>query len=430
MSADPFTVTLIVASIFLIIAGFPIAYAMILCSMVYILVNGLPLSLLVHELGLSLNSFTMIAIPLFMLAGKLMTASGISDRIFDFTGNLVGRVPGGLGHVNVTSSLVFAGMSGSTLADVAGLGEIEYKAMTRKGYDPDFTIGVTLSSAAIGPILPPSLPMVLYGVAAGTSISGLFLGGILPGLLIAFSLMVYVFFVGLARGYRAEVWAGWHALWVSFLRAAPPLFTPFIIVGGMALGWFSPTEAATVAVLWALFISAVVYRTLSPSAFLDVLYDVALSSSRLLFIVATAFLFGWVSTYGEVPQMLAHAIEGNITSPVVFLLVCIVVNLILGAVLENAIPLLILAPMLAPIAENAYGLDPIHFGVVMVFNIMIGQFTPPIGLSLFVMRDITGFSLGRVFRAVLPFLGPLLISLLIMAFVPSIVTAIPRAAGF
>ena len=430
MTMDPLTVTMIFASIGLIIMGFPIGYAMVLCSLVYIFANGLPLSLLVHELGLTLNSFTMIAIPLFMFAGKLMTASGISDRIFDFTNNLVGRVPGGLGHVNVASSLVFAGMSGSTIADVAGLGEIEYKAMTKKGYDPDFTMGVTLSSAAIGPILPPSLPMVLYGVAAGTSISGLFLGGVLPGLLIAFSLMVYVFFVGLARGYRVEIWAGWKALWISFLRALPPLLTPFIIVGGMAFGWFSPTEAATIAVLWALFISAIVYRSLTFDAFAQVLREVALSSARLLFVIASAFLFGWVATFGQVPQMLAFAIESNIESAVVFLLVCIVVNLILGAVLENAIPLLILAPMLAPIAENTYGLDPIHFGVVMVFNIMIGQFTPPIGLSLFVMRDITGFRLGRVFFAVLPFLFPLLISLLIMAFVPQIVTAIPRAAGF
>ncbi|MFQ6550236.1 TRAP transporter large permease [Aestuariibius sp. 2305UL40-4] len=427
---DPLTLTMIGVSIVIIIAGYPIAYAMILCSLVYIVVNGLPVSLLVHELGLSLNSFTMIAIPLFMFAGKLMTASGISDRIFDFANNLVGRIPGGLGHVNVTSSLVFAGMSGSTVADVAGLGEIEYKAMTRKGYDPDFTMGVTLSSAAIGPILPPSLPMVLYGVAAGTSISGLFLGGILPGFLIAFMLMVYVFFVGLAKGYRIDVWAGWGALWSSFLRATPPLMTPFIIVGGMAFGWFSPTEAATIAVLWALFISIVVYRTLELAAFIEVLKDVALSSSRLLFVIASAFLFGWVATFGQVPQMLAEAIESNIQSVAVFLLVCIIVNLILGAILENAIPLLILAPMLAPIAEQTYGLDPIHFGVVMVFNIMIGQFTPPIGLSLFVMRDITGFRLGRVFFAVLPFLFPLLISLFIMAYVPWVVTAIPHAAGF
>ncbi|NIA68882.1 TRAP transporter large permease [Pelagibius litoralis] len=430
MSADPFTMVMIAVSIVVIVLGFPIAYAMLLCSMIYILVNGLPISLMVHELALSLNSFTMISVPLFMFAGKLMTASGISDRIFDFTNNLVGRVPGGLGHVNVASSLVFAGMSGSTLADVAGLGEIEYKAMTRKGYDADFTIGVTLSSAAIGPILPPSLPMVLYGVTAGVSISGLFLGGILPGFLIAASLMVYVFFVGLRRGYRVDVWAGWRALGISFLRAAPPLFTPFIIVGGMAFGWFSPTEAATVSVLYGLFIATVVYRSLSFPAFLEVLRDVTLSASRLLFVIATAFLFGWVATFGEVPQMLAALIEAHIESVALFLLVCIIVNLILGAILENAIPLLVLAPMLAPIAEQQYGLDPVHFGVVMVFNIMIGQFTPPIGLSLFVMRDITGFSVTRIFRAVLPFLAPLIISLFLMAYFPWIVTAIPRAAGF
>ncbi|EFL88168.1 TRAP transporter large permease [Ahrensia sp. R2A130] len=427
---DPFTIFIIGVSIILIIIGLPIAYAMIACSLIFIIVNQLPLSLMVHELALSLNSFTLLAIPLFMFAGKLMTVSGISDRIFDFCNQLVGRVPGGLGHVNITSSLVFAGMSGSMLADVAGLGEIEYKSMTRQGYDPEFTAGVTLASASIGPILPPSLPIVLYGVAAGTSISGMFLGGILPGFLIAFSLMVYVYWVGKRKGYKSDSWGGWRALGHAFLRALPPLFAPFLIVGGMAFGWFSPTEAATVAVLYALFIAAVIYRSLGIREMLSALEEVALSSARLLFVIASAFLFGWVATFGQVPQMLAATIAEHIHSAAVFLLVVIVVNIILGAILENAIPLLILGPMLAPIAENQFGLDPIHFGVVLVFNIMLGQFTPPIGLALFVMSDITGFRVSRLFRAVAPFLVPLVISLLLMAYIPQIILFIPRLAGF
>ena len=429
MEVDTFTTVLVLISIVAITAGFPIVYALIVCSLAYIVVNGLPISLAVHEMALSLNSFTMLAIPLFMFAGKLMTEAGIADRIFDFAHKVVGRVPGGLGHVNVVSSLIFAGMSGSTIADVAGLGEIEYKAMTKKKYDPDFTMGVTLSSAAIGPILPPSLPMVLFGVAANVSITGLFLGGVLPGLLIAASLMVYVTIVGLRRGYRVPSWDGWKALSVAFLRALPPLLTPVIIVGGMAIGLFSPTEAATVSVLYALLISVVVYRTLRWAAFVHVLKEVALSSSRLLFIIASAILFGWVMTMGEIPQQIAGVIGDHIESPVTFMLVCIVVNLILGAILENAIPLLVLAPMLVPIAVEQFGYDPIHFGVVMVFNIMIGQFTPPIGLSLFVMRDISGFPVMRVFYAVAPFLIPLIVSLLIMAFVPEVVLTVPRAAG-
>tara|TARA_R110000787_G_scaffold137458_16_gene250614 strand:- start:1183 stop:2472 length:1290 start_codon:yes stop_codon:yes gene_type:complete len=427
---DPFTLWTIAASVVLIIFGFPIAFAMIFCSLVYIIANDLPLSLMVHELSLSLNSFTMLSIPLFMFAGKLMTASGISDRIFDFCSQAVGRIPGGLGHVNVTSSLIFAGMSGSMLADVAGLGEIEYKSMTRKGYDPDFTAGITLASASIGPILPPSLPIVLYGVAAGTSISGMFLGGILPGFLIAASLMVYVYIVGRRKGYRADHWHGWKSLGIAFLRASPPLLAPLIIVGGMVLGWFSPTEAATVAVLYALLIATVIYRSLGLHDFIETLREVALSSARLLFVIASAFLFGWVATFGEVPQILAAFIAENIETAAMFLLVVILVNIVLGAILENAIPLLILGPMLAPIAEMQFGIDPIHFGVVLVFNIMLGQLTPPIGLALFVMSDITGFRVGRLFWAVAPFLVPLFFSLLVMAYVPWIVTAIPRLAGF
>ncbi|WP_321364190.1 TRAP transporter large permease [uncultured Celeribacter sp.] len=427
---EAFTLGVILFSVIITILGMPIAYAMILCSLIFILVEGLPLSLMVHELSLSLNSFTMLSIPLFMFAGKLMTASGISDRIFDFCNKAVGRIPGGLGHVNVSSSLVFAGMSGSMLADVAGLGEIEYKSMTRKGYDPDFTAGVTLASAAIGPILPPSLPIVLYGAAAGTSITGMFLGGILPGLLIAFTLMVYVFIVGLRKGYRSDRWEGWRALGDAFIRAIPPLLAPFIIVGGMSFGWFSPTEAATVAVLYSLFVAGVVYRSLGLHEFIDALFEVAMSSARLLFVIASAFLFGWVATFGEVPQMLAQFIQDNIHSAALFILVVIITNLILGAILENAIPLIILGPMLAPIAEYQFGIDPIQFGVVLVFNVMLGQFTPPIGLALFVMSDITGFKVSRLFWAVAPFLVPLLISLFLMAYVPQIILAIPHMAGF
>ncbi len=430
MQLDYFCLTLVGLSIVFISAGFPIVYAMTICSMIFIVANEMPISFMVHELGLSLNSFTMLSIPLFMFAGKLMTESGIADRLFDFSEKVVGRIPGGLGHVNVVSSLIFAGMSGSTLADVAGLGEIEYKSMVKKGYEKDFSMGVTLASAAIGPILPPSLPMVLFGVTAGVSITGLFLGGILPGLLIALCLMIYVFVIGIRKGYVIESWDGWKALSVALVIALPPLMTPVIIVGGMAIGIFSPTEAATVAVLYALLISVLVYRELKWKQFIKVLREVSISSSRLLFIITSAMLFGWVMTVGEIPQQIAILITETIKSPALFMLVCIIVNLILGALLENAIPLLIVTPMLLPIAQNQFGLDPLHFGVVMVFNIMIGQFTPPIGLSLFVMRDISGESLSRVFWAVAPYLIPLITSLFLMAYFPWIVTSVPRAFGF
>lgn len=430
MELDLFVLALVGISLVVIIIGVPIAYALAVCSLAYIVAEGLPLSLAVHKAAFSVNHFTMLAIPLFMFAGKLMVEGGIADRIFDFAHHVVGRIPGGLGHVNVVSSLIFAGMSGSVLADVAGLGEIEYKAMTRKGYDANFTIGVTLASSAIGPILPPSVAMVLFGVAADVSIVGLFLGGVLPGLLIAASLMVHVYLVGRRRGYFIEKWDGWRALGIATVMAFLPLMTPVIIVGGMAAGMFSPTEAATVSVLYALIISWLVYRDMTWNKFLKVLREVVISVSRLLFIIATALLFGWVLIVGQVPQQVAFVISENIHSPALFFVVVIVMMLILGALIENAILILILAPMLTPIAVGQFGIDPIHFGVCMVFNTMIAHYTPPIGLCLFVMRDITGFSLGRVSWAVAPFLIPLIVSLLIMAYVPWVVLAVPRALGF
>lgn len=432
MEVDLFLLGLIAASLVLVFLGYAIAFALGASAALYLWVQGFPISFAIHELALSVQNFTMLAIPLFMLTGHLMNAAKITDRIFDFASLAVGRVPGGLGHVNVFASLIFAGMSGSVLADVAGLGRMEYKAMTDKGYDPNFAIGITLASAAIGPILPPSVPLVLFGVIAEVSITGLFLAGILPGFLIAAVLMVYVFLVGRRRGYYVAEWTEGYGsrLFVAFVRAFPPLLTPVIIVGGMTLGIFSPTEAATVAVLYALLLAGLVYRDLSWPGLVEVSREVVLGTSRLLFVIAMALLFGWVLTVGEMPQQLAGWISGAFTSPWSFLLLLNVTLLILGAIIENAILLLILAPMMVPIAEQTFGLDPLHLGVVMVFNIMIGQFTPPMGLSLFIMRDITGFSIGRVSRAVAPFLIPLITALFIMSYLPEIVLAVPRALGF
>ena len=430
MQVDPALIGLVVASLVLIITGFPVAFALGATAVVYLVANDFPLTVAVQEAALSLNSFTMLAIPLFMLAGMVMNAGRITDRIFEFANMAVGRIPGGLGHVNVLASLIFAGMSGSVLADVAGLGSMEIKAMRDKGYDIEFAVGVTLGSSAIGPILPPSVPMVMFGVIAEVSIAGLFLGGVLPGLLIALTLMAYVYWVGKRRGYYTTKRYPWRVILRAFIVAFPPLLTPFIIVGGMTLGIFSPTEAATVAVLYALLLAMVVYRDLSWLQLWRVFREVVVATSKLLFIITMALLFGWVLTVGQMPQQLALFLGGMFASKWAFLLVVNIVLLVLGAIVENAVLLLILAPMLVPIAETSFGVDPIHFGVIMVFNIMIGQYTPPIGLSLFVMRDITGLSLRRISRAVAPFLIPLIISLLIMTYVPWVVLWLPRTLGF
>jgi tripartite ATP-independent transporter DctM subunit len=421
---------LILASLILIFLGLPVAFSLATCAFAYLWLNGFPLSVGAQELGFTLENFTFLAIPLFMAAGMTMNAGKITDRIFEFANVLVGRIPGGLGHVNVFASLVFAGMSGSVLADVAGLGSMEVKAMRQKGYDTNFAVGITLASSAIGPILPPSIPMVLFGVIADVSITGLFLGGVVPGLLIALCLMIYIFFVALKRNYYSTKWVGWKVVGVAALIAVPALLTPVIIVGGMAMGIFSPTEAATVAAVYALFLAAIVYRDLSWKQFLKILEDTALSTAKLMFIIASAMLFGWALTVGELPQALSEFLVSTFQEKWSFLLAVLAVLLVLGAIIENAILLLILAPMLLPIAQQAYGMDPVHLGVVMVFAIMIGQYTPPMGLSLFVMRDVAQLSLGRVSIAVAPFLIPLIGALLIMAYVPGIVLWLPRLLGY
>lgn len=430
MAFDAGLLWLILASLILIFLGLPVAFSLATCAFAYLWLNGFPLSVGAQELGFTLENFTFLAIPLFMAAGMTMNAGKITDRIFEFANVLVGRIPGGLGHVNVFASLVFAGMSGSVLADVAGLGSMEVKAMRQKGYDTNFAVGITLASSAIGPILPPSIPMVLFGVIADVSITGLFLGGVVPGLLIALCLMIYIFFVALKRNYYSTKWVGWKVVGVAALIAVPALLTPVIIVGGMAMGIFSPTEAATVAAVYALFLAAIVYRDLSWKQFLKILEDTALSTAKLMFIIASAMLFGWALTVGELPQALSEFLVSTFQEKWSFLLAVLAVLLVLGAIIENAILLLILAPMLLPIAQQAYGMDPVHLGVVMVFAIMIGQYTPPMGLSLFVMRDVAQLSLGRVSIAVAPFLIPLIGALLIMAYVPGIVLWLPRLLGY
>lgn len=429
MGIDILLINLIIVTLVVIILGFPISFCLGAGAVFYLIANDFPLSQAVSKLAFSVRSYTMLAVPLFMLTGRLMNESKITDRIFDFANMLVGRVPGGLGHVNVVLSLIFSGMSGSALADVGGIGAMEIKAMKDRGYDEDFSVGITLASSVIGPIFPPSVPMVLFGIIAEVSITGLFLGGILPGISIAFMLMVYVFFVARRKKYYITETYTFKQFVIVFLRAFPALLTPLIIVGGMTLGIFSPTEAATVSVLYAILLSFI-YRELNLKTLWKVLEEVTISISKLMFIIANALLFGWVLTVGELTQQLSSVLTTAFDSPYIFLLLLNVTLLILGAIIENAILLFILAPMVAPIAQQVFGIDPIHLGVVMVFNIMIGQFTPPMGLSLFLMKDITGQSLGRTSKAVLPFLVPLIISLFIITYIPIIVTFIPRALGF
>jgi len=420
---------IVIMSLILIMLGMPIVWVLGSLSAFYVVLEGLPLSILAHKVASSAATYPMLAVPLFMFAGKIMNSSGITNRIFNFADNVVGHIPGGLGHVNVIASLIFAGMSGSPVADVAGLGEVEIKAMRERNYDMEFSTGITMSSAVIGPILPPSVPMVLLGVMAELSITGLFLGGFLPAFLIAIFMMSYIFFYAKGKQYALSKRPTLGVFLKNFVKATPPILTPFIIVGGMTLGVFSPTEAATVAVLYSLFLGAVVYRELTMKKFSDLLKEVVVSTARLMIVIASALLFGWVLVIENVPQQTAEFLVTISGQTWVVLMIINVVLLILGAIIENIILLLILVPMLVP-AMTQMGVDPIHFGVIMVFNIMVGQLTPPMGLSLYVAQDITGMPFDRVCRAVIPFYIPILIALLVVTYVPSIVLFVPRLFGF
>ncbi len=413
----------------LMFLGMPIVFVLGISSLFYIFLSDLSLASLTHKLALSVASFPMLAIPLFMFAGKLMNRGGITDRIFLFANDLVGHIRGGLGHVNVVASIIFAGMSGSVLADVAGLGEIEIKAMGDAGYDKDFSMGITLASSVIGPIFPPSVPLVMFGVVAEVSITGLFLGGFLPGLVIAACLMLFIYIICRRRNYPTTSLPPFSKLLKSFISAFPPIFTPVIIVGGMTLGIFSPTEAAAVAVLYTILLGIVIYRELSFKDFKDLLIETVLSTSKLMFVIATALLFGWILTLEEIPQRTADLLVSISNKTWIILLIINLVLLFLGAIIENAILLLILAPMLVPAVEQL-GVDPLHFGVVMVFNIMIGQYTPPMGLSLYIMKDITRLPFEQVCKAVFPFLLPLVGALFLLTYIPQIVLFVPRSLGF
>jgi tripartite ATP-independent transporter DctM subunit len=420
---------IVILSLILIMLGMPIVWVLGSLSAFYVVFEGFPLSILAHKVASSAATYPMLAVPLFMFAGKIMNSSGITNRIFNFADNVVGHIPGGLGHVNVVASLIFAGMSGSPVADVAGLGEVEIKAMKERNYDMEFSTGISMASAVIGPILPPSIPMVLLGVMAELSITGLFLGGVLPAFVIAIFMMIYIYFYAKGKQYALSKRPTLGVFLKNFVKATPPMLTPFIIVGGMTLGIFSPTEAATVAVLYSIFLGAVVYRELIMKNFFALLKDVVASTARLMIVIASALLFGWVLVIENVPQQTAEFLVTISDKPWVVLLIINVVLLVLGAIIENIILLLVLVPMLVP-AMTQMGVDPIHFGVIMVFNIMVGQLTPPMGLSLYVAQDITGMPFDRVCRSVIPFYIPIVIALLFVTYVPIVVLFVPRLFGF
>ncbi|KZD12768.1 TRAP transporter large permease [Oceanibaculum pacificum] len=418
--------TLLFVMVFgMLIMGVPVAVALCGSSLIYILLSGnIPDVVVLHRMINGVDSFPLLAIPFFILAGNLMNSAGITNRIFGFAKACVGWMRGGLGHVNVGASVIFAGMSGAAVADAGGLGTIEIKAMRDAGYDDDFSVGVTASSSTIGPIIPPSLPMVIYGVMANASIGQLFAAGFIPGLLMAGALMIMVAYYARVRGYPRDGTFSFTRLGKSFVTAFPSLMTPTIIIGGILFGWFTPTEAAIAAVFYALLLGVLVYRTLGWRRILRVSMDTIETTAIILLIVAGASIFAWILTSTRVTEHFATIVLTITDNPLLVLLMINVLLIVVGCFMETIAAITILVPVLLPVIEKL-GIDPVHFGVVMVLNLMIGLLTPPVGMVLYVLSRVSGLSFERCVTATAPFLIPLVTVLLLVTFIPQLSLWLP-----
>jgi tripartite ATP-independent transporter DctM subunit len=402
----------------LIMLGFPISFALAGSSLIYILVIGqVPPAVVLHTMVNGMNSFPMIAVPFFIIVGNLMNHAGITDRIFNFAKAMVGWMHGGLGHVNILSSVIFAGMSGTAVADAGGLGTIEIKAMRDAGYDPHFAVAVTAASSTIGPIIPPSLTMVVYGVLASTSVGRLFAAGIVPGLLMAITLMIMVSWYAHRHKYPRDARFSILVLWETFRSAFLSLLTPIIIIGGILTGIFTPTEAAIIAVVYALFLGIFVYRTLRWPSFLWVSLDTIETTAIIMLIVGGASIFGWILTSTRTAEQFAELILGFTQNKYLILLAMNIILLVVGLFMETIAAMTILVPVLLPVVLKL-GVDSVHFGLIMVLNLMIGLVTPPVGLVLYVISRVADIRFEECVRYVTPFIIPLIVCLLLITLVP------------
>lgn len=453
----------------LMILGVPVALSLALSSLLYIVATGTaPDFVLVHRMIAGVDSFPLLAVPFFILAGNLMNIAGITGRIYGFAVALVGWMRGGLGQVNIVGSVIFSGMSGTAIADAAGLGTIEIKAMKDHGYPTEFAVGVTAASATLGPIIPPSLPFVIYGMMANVSIGSLFLGGILPGIVMTVLMMLTVTYFARRNRWGADVSFSGKALaqalmeigvvlafplaiWLLVTRfgvspnvaaaislavllaldwwfdfsAVMALMAPVLLIGGMTMGWFTPTEAAVAAVLWALFLGLVRYRSMTLRLLAKATFDTIETTASVLFIVAAASIFAWLLTVSQAAEMLTQAILGITNDKWVFLLLANLLMLFVGCFLDTIAAITILVPILMPIVIKL-GIDPVHFGLIMTLNLMIGLLHPPLGMVLFVLARVANLSVERTTMAILPWLVPLLLSLVAITYIPDITLWLPR----
>ncbi|WP_407848159.1 TRAP transporter large permease [Bordetella petrii] len=455
----------------LMIFGVPVAVSMAGASLFFVLWSGsVPDVVVAQRMIAGVESFPLLAVPFFILAGNLMNIAGITGRIYNFAVALVGWMRGGLGQVNIVGSVVFAGMSGTAIADAAGLGTIEIKAMKDHGYQTEFAVGVTAASATLGPILPPSLPFVIYGMMANVSIGSLFLAGVVPGAVLTLLMMFTVAYFARKNNWGGDVPFNWKRLggasvevlvvlafpftiwlmtrygmsanvatlvafaallaadWYFDFSAVMALMAPVILIGGMTMGWFTPTEAAVAAVIWALFLGLVRYRSMTLRTLAKATFDTIETTASVLFIVTAASVFAWLLTTTQAAQALTDAILAVTDNKWVFLLLANVLILVVGCFIDTIAAITILVPILLPLVLKL-GIDPIHFGLVMTLNLMIGLLHPPLGMVLFVLARVSKLSVERTTMAILPWLVPLFLALIVITYLPGVSMWLPDLVG-
>jgi tripartite ATP-independent transporter DctM subunit len=410
----------------MMVFGVPIAISLAFSSIITVALSGqFQVMALIHRMIGNANSYTLLAIPFFILAAKFMNTGGITRRLFRGATAWVGFIPGGLGHANVVASVIFSGMSGSAVADAGGLGQIEIQAMKEDGFDSEFSAAVTAASATIGPIIPPSVPMVVYGMMTEVSVGALFMGGFLPGIALAIAMMILVYFMAVKRNYPRRKFD-----WKEVLNASKDSFlsmlTPIIIIGGIWGGVFSPTEAAVVAVGYSFILSVLVYKEMGAKHLWEEIKQAAIDSAVILFIICGAAAFSWLVAMMGVTDVLSNWLVSLTNNKYLVLLIINIIFLILGMFMEALSVMTITVPFLIPLM-GAYGLHPIHLGVVIVLNLMIGLVTPPVGTSLFICARQAKISIEAMYKAILPFLIPLIAALFLITYVPQIVMLIPNS---
>lgn len=426
MQTDMIAVLILVGSFFImLVCRFPIAFAIGLSSLATTLYLGLPLMQIAQLMVKGVNVFTLMAVPFFIIAGEIMGAGGISARLIKFSNALVGWLRGGLAMVNIVASMFFGGISGSSTADTASLGTILIPIMRKQGYDDEFSTNVTMTSSVQGLLIPPSHNMVMYAMVAGSvSVGRLFLAGVVPGVILGFALMVYSYYLAVKRNYPKGDPFSLSNVWQTFKEAIWGLITVIIVVFGVVTGVFTATESAAVAVVWALFVSTFIYRELTLAKAWRVIERSLSTLAIVMILISTSQVFGWLLTSLKMPEMVATAILTLTENPILIMLILNVTMLLLGTIMDMSAIILVATPILLPIAMKA-GMDPVHFGAVMILNLGIGLITPPVGGTLFVGSAVSGVPIERLAKSLLPFFMVMIVVLLLITYIPSVVMWLP-----